>query len=118
MKIDVFDWSEEEDSVRARWRFSSTVAVPWRPILAAGGSTTHKFDPETGLVRAAVLCLLTHCSETLYRRAMCTHERSPSLWWAPQVVEHIEAWDTEPGPVSVRSTLLNLCARNYFILCP
>jgi len=37
--------------VKAKWRFSSILRVPWRPVLAAGGSTTHKFDPDTGLVR-------------------------------------------------------------------
>ena len=39
--------------MRAKWRFSSILRVPWRPVLAAGGSTTHKFDPDTGLVRSS-----------------------------------------------------------------
>jgi len=51
VRIDVTDWNEEEDFVKAKWRFSSILRVPWRPVLAAGGSTTHKFDPDTGLVR-------------------------------------------------------------------
>jgi hypothetical protein len=35
----------------ADWRFQGIVkGLPWRPLLAAAGSTTHVIDPETGLV--------------------------------------------------------------------
>ena len=95
VKIDVFDWSEDEDSVRARWRFSSVLNVPWRPILAAGGSTTHKFDPETGLVCS----LLSYTSQKPWNFAVAVPKllqicriksaefcclRKPSLGWIIQ----------------------------------
>jgi hypothetical protein len=35
----------------ANWRFQGIVkGLPWRPLLAAAGSTTHVIDPATGLV--------------------------------------------------------------------
>jgi len=37
---------EEEGSLKTQWRFSGIVGLlPWRPRLAAAGSTTHVFDP-------------------------------------------------------------------------
>lgn len=37
-------------SVRAEWRFSAVLALPWRPRLAAAGSTTHVFGPRGRVV--------------------------------------------------------------------
>lgn len=36
--------------VLTKWRFSCTLALPWRPLLAAAGGTTHVIDPSSGLV--------------------------------------------------------------------
>lgn len=36
--------------LQAKWRFSSTLKLPWRPRLAAAGATTYVFDEKTGLV--------------------------------------------------------------------
>lgn len=44
MKIDVFKWEEGDDSVKASWRFSAILSLPWKPLLAAAGSTTYHFD--------------------------------------------------------------------------
>ena len=38
------------NSLEAHWRFSGVLALPWRPRLAAAGSTTHVIDPERRLV--------------------------------------------------------------------
>lgn len=50
VKIDVFKWEEGDDSVKASWRFSAILSLPWKPLLAAAGSTTYHFDKETGLI--------------------------------------------------------------------
>lgn len=40
-----------DNVVYATWRFSGIVKVlPWRPVLAASGSTRHVIDPSRGLV--------------------------------------------------------------------
>jgi hypothetical protein len=45
------DPKDPENSVTATWRFSGVVKVlPWRPVLAAAGSTRHVVDPAKGLV--------------------------------------------------------------------
>ncbi|GAB4816722.1 hypothetical protein N2152v2_003768 [Parachlorella kessleri] len=49
-KLDIYSWEEGEDSLKTKWRFSAVLDLPWKPLLAAGGSTTHVFDKETGLV--------------------------------------------------------------------
>ena len=36
----------EDGRVRAEWRFSGVLALPWQPRLAAAGSTTHVFGPD------------------------------------------------------------------------
>lgn len=50
VQIDIFDWQEEGDQLTASWRFSAILDLPWRPRLAAAGSTTHVIDPQQGLV--------------------------------------------------------------------
>ena len=47
---EVTGWEEGADSLRTSWRFSAILDLPWRPLLAAAGRTTHKFDPASGLV--------------------------------------------------------------------
>lgn len=49
-RLDILSFEEGEQELRTRWRFSATLDLPWRPILAAAGGTTHVFDPDTGLV--------------------------------------------------------------------
>lgn len=48
-QTDLNSWEEDEgegSSLKTRWRFSGIVGLlPWRPRLAAAGSTTHVFDP-------------------------------------------------------------------------
>ncbi len=43
-KLDIYSWEEGEDSLKTKWRFSAVLDLPWKPLLAAGGSTTHVFD--------------------------------------------------------------------------
>jgi hypothetical protein len=81
VRIDITDWTEEPDFLRAKWRFSSILRVPWRPVLAAAGSTTHKFDPASGLVRESGL----HQQSTCHLPGRCSyvcmiHKRAVLLW--------------------------------------
>jgi len=49
--LQITKWEElKEGELRASWRFSGILALPWKPRLAAAGSTTHTCDPATGLV--------------------------------------------------------------------
>lgn len=47
-RLDILSFEEGEQELRTRWRFSATLDLPWRPILAAAGGTTHVFDPVCG----------------------------------------------------------------------
>eukprot|EP00877_Chromochloris_zofingiensis_P007153 jgi/Chrzof1/2691/Cz11g25110.t1 len=48
LQITQFDVRDNE--VEAAWRFSAILDLPWKPRLAAAGSTTHVIDPQTGVV--------------------------------------------------------------------
>lgn len=48
--LKILDWQESEDKIYAKWRFNCVLALPWRPILAASGSTEYYFDKESGKV--------------------------------------------------------------------
>lgn len=50
VNIEILTWEEQENSLRTSWRFSGIVNLPWKPLLAAAGSTVHVFDPDTGYV--------------------------------------------------------------------
>ncbi|KAK9863070.1 hypothetical protein WJX84_001812 [Apatococcus fuscideae] len=50
VKCDILDWRETEDSVATKWRFSAVLDLPWRPLLAAKGGTTHFLSKDTGRV--------------------------------------------------------------------
>eukprot|EP00271_Cylindrocystis_brebissonii_P009121 TRINITY_DN2377_c0_g2_i1.p1 TRINITY_DN2377_c0_g2~~TRINITY_DN2377_c0_g2_i1.p1 ORF type:complete len:272 (-),score=39.06 TRINITY_DN2377_c0_g2_i1:586-1401(-) len=50
VNLKVLDWKVEEDQVTTKWRFSCVLGLPWRPILAASGGTTHYFDTESGKI--------------------------------------------------------------------
>ena len=39
-----------DGSVRSKWTFSSVLKLPWRPRLAASGTTTHVFDANNRVV--------------------------------------------------------------------
>lgn len=47
-KLEVFEFVEDESKreIRTRWRFSCVLGLPWRPLLAAAGGTTHVFDDQ------------------------------------------------------------------------
>lgn len=44
VKCDIVNWSEFENKLTVEWRFSSILKLPWRPRLAAGGTTTYIFN--------------------------------------------------------------------------
>jgi hypothetical protein len=52
-KLDVFEFVENEDKreIRTRWRFSCVLGLPWKPLLAAAGGTTHVFDAQLYCVK-------------------------------------------------------------------
>lgn len=45
-KLDVFEFKRDEArrQIITRWRFSCILDLPWKPLLAAAGGTTHEFD--------------------------------------------------------------------------
>eukprot|EP00775_Hariotina_reticulata_P008051 gene8051-8246_t len=48
--LHITQWEVSDNTLEAHWRFSALLALPWKPRLAAAGSTTHVIDPERGLV--------------------------------------------------------------------
>lgn len=48
---DITGWSEGENELVTKWRFSAILDLPWRPRLAAAGGTTHVFDEVGELAR-------------------------------------------------------------------
>jgi hypothetical protein len=51
LKLTAFEEDESAGTIRTAWTFSGVVdALPWRPRLAAAGSTTHTLDPASGRV--------------------------------------------------------------------
>lgn len=50
VNLQILDWQETEGKVSTKWRFSCTLGLPWRPILASSGGTDHYFDEKTGRI--------------------------------------------------------------------
>lgn len=50
IKLDITEFTETDNEIVTKWRFSSILMLPWRPRLAAAGGTTHVLSPDTGLV--------------------------------------------------------------------
>ncbi len=51
LSLTSFEADEAARTVRTAWKFSGVVnALPWRPRLAAAGSTTHTVDQDSGRV--------------------------------------------------------------------
>ena len=44
IKLDLYDWQEADGQLETKWRVSGIVQLPWRPLLAAAGGTTHVFS--------------------------------------------------------------------------
>ena len=44
IKLDIYDWKEAEGQLETKWRVSGIVQLPWKPLLAAAGGTTHVFS--------------------------------------------------------------------------
>jgi len=50
LEITKWDVKPAEGTLEASWRFSAILDLPWKPRLAAAGSTTHIIDTDRGLV--------------------------------------------------------------------
>ncbi|KAF5832121.1 hypothetical protein DUNSADRAFT_12132 [Dunaliella salina] len=51
IKLKVYDFQfEGENKVHTKWRFSCILNLPWKPLLAAAGGTTHVIDLERGQI--------------------------------------------------------------------
>lgn len=98
--------------VLTKWRFSCTLALPWRPLLAAAGGTTHVIDPSSGLVVRHVEMWDVEPSKVvaqLFKPAVkvweqcgrCCHVASCNplwrwrWWWCPTLMRG--AWDRCAG---------------------
>lgn len=66
---DITGWSEGENELVTKWRFSAILDLPWRPRLAAAGGTTHVFDEVGDLARRSPIVVHVrlacggHCRE-------------------------------------------------------
>ena len=49
--LQIKSFEETEDGVQTEWRFSCVLDLPWRPMLAASGGTTHVLNDENRVVR-------------------------------------------------------------------
>jgi hypothetical protein len=77
-------------SVAATWRFSGVVRVlPWRPVLAASGSTRHVIDPAVGRVVEHVEEWRSSPGEVLAR-----------LWEPSNRGEPVNRWEAAFGALS------------------
>lgn len=50
LEITKWDVTADAGTLEAHWRFSAILDLPWKPRLAAAGSTTHIIDTSRGLV--------------------------------------------------------------------
>lgn len=50
VRLQVYDVQATEYEIRTKWKFSCILDLPWRPKLAAAGSTVHVLDEETNKV--------------------------------------------------------------------
>ncbi|WIA35268.1 hypothetical protein OEZ86_003727 [Tetradesmus obliquus] len=48
--LQITKWDVQDNTLEAHWKFSAILDLPWRPRLAAAGSTTHVIDASRGLV--------------------------------------------------------------------
>lgn len=44
IKLDIYHWHETDEQLETKWRVSGVVQLPWKPLLAAAGGTTHVFS--------------------------------------------------------------------------
>ena len=56
IKLDIYDWQEAEEQLETKWRVSGIVQLPWRPLLAAAGGTTHVFSQVCIQLHLAMRC--------------------------------------------------------------
>ena len=98
---------EEEGSLKTQWRFSGIVGLlPWRPRLAAAGSTTHVFDPVSLRRGLSSLKRESREGEKEKRTKKKTHFylKKKLFQKTGLVTKHIEAWASSPSEV-VKSLL-------------
>ena len=50
MRITSFTIDEDDYTVAVGWIYSSKLKLPWKPVLAASGVTTHYIDRPSGLI--------------------------------------------------------------------
>ena len=50
IKVSSVDLTDNETVVKVAWSFSGTLKLPWRPVLAAAGETSHYLSPTSGRV--------------------------------------------------------------------
>ena len=104
-------WLPPPQELRTKWKFSATLDLPWKPVLAAAGGTTHVFDQASAgaaasrrggqeverLCRDAGLPCPSH-GEPLPPRGGAPPTQGP---WPRQVVKHVAQWRascTTPKP--------------------
>ena len=79
IKLDIYDWQEQEDRLITEWRVSGIVQLPWKPLLAAAGGTTHVFDKvgwpaaKWMLSMDATQCHACHGTRRSWTEALANH---------------------------------------------
>ncbi|DBA68189.1 TPA: hypothetical protein ACH3X2_013898 [Trebouxia sp. C0005] len=80
IKLDIYDWQEADGQLETKWRVSGIVQLPWRPLLAAAGGTTHVFSQETGRVVKHIEMWDVEPGKVL-KRLLKPAARTPSSRW-------------------------------------
>lgn len=85
IKLDIYDWREAEGQLETKWRVSGIVQLPWRPLLAAAGGTTHVFSQVQASSRLTAYLLVQFKDVVKYQYAYMTAALShTTLCYTPE----------------------------------
>ena len=81
IKLDIYDWQEADGQLETKWRVSGIVQLPWRPLLAAAGGTTHVFSQVCVFSRQENLLRLLADPAAAHDKGVNSHGKTVSSAW-------------------------------------
>ena len=81
IKLDIYDWQEADGQLETKWRVSGIVQLPWRPLLAAAGGTTHVFSQVCVVARHGNLLSLLADQAAAHEKGVDPHGKTVSSAW-------------------------------------
>lgn len=81
IKLDIYDWQEADGQLETKWRVSGIVQLPWRPLLAAAGGTTHVFSQVCVVSRNGNLLSLLADQAAAHDKGAGPHGKTVSSAW-------------------------------------